>query len=121
MPSISIIRVHASITIMPDSWDDFQQMVSEVKSVVALEKPGNVITHETYYHEGSFDCLIVEAYASEDAFLKHLEKTQPLIRKYAINWTVNRMELCGLLSAKTVMVLKESAKEVEFIFYDKML
>ncbi len=120
MSSLSIIRLHASVSIKPDNWDKFQQMVSEVKYIVASEEVGNVLTHETYYQENSFDCLIVEAYANENAFLEHLQKIQPLMNKYNINWNVNRMELFGLLSSETVSILKESVKDGEFIFYDKI-
>ncbi|KRB58082.1 antibiotic biosynthesis monooxygenase [Flavobacterium sp. Root186] len=120
MSFLSTIRLHASVSIKPENWDKFQQMVSKVKNIVASEEPGNVLTHETYYHENSFDCLIVEAYANENAFLEHLKKIQPLMNQYTINWNVNRMELCGLLSAETVSILKESVKEGEFIFYDKI-
>lgn len=114
----SIIRLHAFVTVNSKDWEVFKEMVAEVKAIVKSEE-AKVLTHETYRQQGTFDCLIVEAYENEAALLEHLELISPLSEKYKIDWKVNRLELCGNYSEEVVAVWKEATKQNEFLYFNE--
>jgi quinol monooxygenase YgiN len=119
--SKSIIRLHASVTVNGDDWEAFTQLVDEVKNIVQQEGSENVLTHATYQQADSFNCLIIEAYKDEQAFLTHLEKIKSLSEKYTVDWQINRLELSGAYSQTTATLMKEGNKGGKFIFYSNQL
>ncbi|MFA6083791.1 hypothetical protein [Mucilaginibacter sp.] len=116
-----IVRLNAAATVNPRDWEAFKQMVTETKVIVAGEGPGKVLTHECYYDPEIFQCLIVEAYANEQAFLAHLELIRPLSEKYQVDWKLTRLELLGPYSAAVVAVMKQGGKDTAFIHYGETL
>jgi hypothetical protein len=114
----SIVRLQASVTINSEDWNSFLQMVTEVQSIVKLEGKENTLTHQTYQQSESFNCLIVEAYKNEQAFLQHLENIKYLSDKYKVDWKVNRLELSGPYSLATVNAMREGSRSIEFAFYE---
>ncbi|MVM33857.1 hypothetical protein GO755_27725 [Spirosoma sp. HMF4905] len=121
MSNQSIVRLHAQVTISPTDWERFTQMVNEVKKIVQQEGSENVLTHVTYHQADSYECLIIEAYKDEAAFLSHLEAIKPLSEKYTVDWTVNRMELSGSYSESTVAFMKGVSQGGDFVFYNHQL
>jgi hypothetical protein len=121
MADQSIVRLHAFATVDSEDWEAFTQMVAETKIIVQSEGAENVLTHECYYEPDGFNCLIVEAYANEKAFLNHLELITPLSEKYKVNWKINRIELCGPFSEQTVNALKQGVSEGQCVHYSNAL
>jgi len=121
MANQSIVRLHAFATVDSKDWEAFMQMVAETKVIVHSEGPENVLTHECYYQTGSFNCLIVEAYANEEIFLSHLQQVTPLSEKYGVNWKINRIELCGPFSEQTVNALRQGVGDGDCVHYDNAL
>lgn len=117
MSAKQIVRLHANVTVNSKDWEVFKQMVEEVKSIVKSEG-GDVLTHQTYYQPESFNCLIIEAYLNEAAFLNHLENIKPLSQKYKVDWKVNRMELSGAYSEDSVALMRDASKDADFAFYN---
>jgi hypothetical protein len=109
-----IVRLHAFVTVEGSDWEVFKQMVAATKLIVKGEGPEHVLTHECYYQPDSYDCLIIEAYKDEHAFLNHLELIKPLSERYTVRWKVNRLELCGPFSESTVNIWRNAGIEVAF-------
>jgi len=120
MDNKSIVRLHANVTINSKDWQTFKQKLAAVKIIVKSEG-ANVLTHETYYQSGNFNCMIIEGYANEKALLNHLENIKPLDEKYNVDWKVNRLELSGAFSGETVNEFRKANKGSEFAFYDEQL
>lgn len=116
----SIVRLHAFVTVNSKDWEIFKEMVAEVKAIVKSEG-AKVLTHETYHQQGTFDCLIVEAYENEAALLEHLKLIEPLSQKYKMDWKVNRLELCGHYSEEVVSMWQEATKQGEFFYFNKTI
>lgn len=120
MDNKSIVRLQANVTINSKDWQTFKQKLAAVKIIVKSEG-ANVLTHETYYQSGSYNCLIIEAYKDEKEFLNHLENIKPLSEKYKVDWKVNRMELSGAYAEETINAMREASSSGEFLFYDNKL
>ena len=112
----SIVRLQASVTVNSKDWEAFKQKLTAVKIIVQSEGV-NVLTHETYCQSGGFNCMIIEGYVNEKAFLNHLENIKPLDEKYKVDWKVNRLELSGAFSEQTVNEFRKANKGIEFAFY----
>lgn len=121
MPDSTIVRLHAHAEVNPKDWNVFQQMLLEVGSIVQMEGKENVIMQQTYHKTKSYDCLIIEAYKNEEAFLSHLEQIKPLSGKFKFDWKIKRLELSGAFSQATVNALRETNVESEFSFYEVLL
>lgn len=116
----SIVRLNASAVVNSNDWEEFKMMVSETKSIVEREEAAQVLTHECYYDPETFNCLIVEAYADENAFLKHLELIKPLSEKYSVDWKLTRLELLGAFSENVVEAMR-ATENIEFFYFGQML
>src|SRR5687768_1761218 len=116
MSNQSIVRIIASASINARDWEVFKQMVAETKVIVEKEGPDQVLLHECYFNPGSFNCLIMEAYANEKAFLNHIELITPLSEKYKVDWSINRLELLGPFSPNVIEAMKK--RSTEFFHFD---
>lgn len=116
-----IVRLNAAATVNPGDWEVFKQMVKETKEIVASEGPEQVLTHECYYDPEAFRCLIVEAYATEAAFLNHLEMIKPLSEKYKVDWKIDRLELLGPFQNDVVEAMAENVGHAKFSYYNLSL
>lgn len=115
------VLIHASVTVNPNDWPTFQDMVTDVKVIVAKEGKDKVIMHETYYQSESNNCLIIEEYKDEAAFLNHLELIRPLSDKYKIDWKITQLYLSGGFSTITVNAMKDANRQALVSFYNKKL
>ncbi|RIV18624.1 hypothetical protein DYU11_26980 [Fibrisoma montanum] len=110
MSKQSIVRVHAQASVNPNDWETFKQMVAETKIIVEKEGPESVLLHECYYDPATFECLIIEAYANEAAFLGHLELIKPLSAKYKVDWKIDHLTLLGPYSDNVVAAMRASSE-----------
>ncbi|MDT3402358.1 hypothetical protein [Mucilaginibacter terrae] len=117
MSNQSIVRLNAAATVNPNDWEVFKQMVLETREIVANEGPEKVLTHECYYDPETFQCLIVEAYVNESAFLAHLELIKPLSEKYKVDWKIDRLELLGAYSSHFMKGMKQGVEAGRFFSY----
>ncbi|MBN8877678.1 MAG: hypothetical protein J0I32_09050 [Sphingobacteriales bacterium] len=117
----SIVRLNAAATVNPRDWELFKQMVAETKAIVASEGPDHVLTHECYFNPETYQCLIVEAYASEESFLHHLEQIRPLSEKYQVDWKIDRLELLGPYSPNVVEAMAQGVAPATFSLYQQSL
>ncbi|KAA6437065.1 hypothetical protein FEM33_20325 [Dyadobacter flavalbus] len=120
MSNQSIVRLHAKASVNPNDWETFKQMVSATKIIVAKEGPEAVLLHECYYDLETFECLIIEGYADEAAFLSHLELIKPLSSKYQVDWKIERLELLGPYSENVVAAMR-AGNEHAFSHYSASL
>ena len=96
--------------------------INEVlKIVVAEEGSEKVITHEIYYQENTFACLMIEAYRNEQALLEHLQLASPVRENFKVNWKVNRLDLIGDCSPETVNLWKQVSENGAFSFYNTVI
>jgi hypothetical protein len=121
MSNQSIVRLNATATVNSRDWEGFKQMVAETKIIVAREGEARVLTHECYYDPETFECLIVEAYANEQALLAHLELIKPLLDKYKVDWKMTRLELLGPYSQGLVEVMKQGSVDTAFFHFGEAL
>ncbi|MCF0065537.1 hypothetical protein MUK70_10670 [Dyadobacter chenwenxiniae] len=121
MSSESIVRLHARATVKASDWQTFKQMVAETREVVKKEGPESVLTHECYFDPATFECLIIEAYASEAALLTHLEMIKPVSEKYKVDWKINRLELFGGYSKDLIDVMRQAVDDHSFNHYPSLL
>lgn len=103
----SILRLHVNATVNPSDWESFKQMISENQLIVAKEESGLVLTYECYYNPQTFECLLIETFASEEALLGHVLLIGPASQKYKIDWTIHRLELSGPFSEKMIKALTD--------------
>jgi hypothetical protein len=116
-----IVRLNAAATVNPRDWEAFKQMVAETKIIVAREGTARVLTHECYYDPETFECLIVEAYVNEQAFLTHLELIKPLSEKHQVDWKLTRLEILGKYSPGVVEAMKQESGDTGFRYYGAAL
>ncbi|TLV03811.1 hypothetical protein [Dyadobacter luticola] len=121
MSKQSIVRLNAKVSVNPKDWDTFRQMVSETKSIVESEGPDSVLLHECYFEPATFQCLIIEAYTNEAAFLNHLELIKPLSASYKADWKIDRLELLGPFSENVVAAMRQGRSENAFFYYPASL
>ena len=112
----SIVRLNAYATVNARDWELVKKMVSETKAIVEVEGPKLVLTHECYYDPKTFQCLLVEAFANEEALLNHLQLIKPLSEKYKVDWTVHRLELLGPYSDALIGALGQG-RSIDTIFH----
>jgi len=120
MSKQSIVRLHAKASVNPNDWETFKQMVSETKIIVEKEGPESVLLHECYYDPSTFECLIIEAYANEAAFLSHMELIKPLSARYKVDWKIDRLELLGPYS-ENVLAAMQASNEHAFNHFSELL
>ena len=109
MKTSSVVRLHALVSILPEDWENFEIQLAETKRIVQAEGD-DVLTHACYLQSGTYECLIVEEYANEKAFLNHLSIIGTVAKQYPVKMTFQRVELAGPYSAQTVMLLKENIR-----------
>jgi hypothetical protein len=115
----SVVRIIANATVNARDWEVFKEMVAETKVIVEKEGPDQVLLHECYFNPGSFNCLIIEAYSNEKAFLNHIELITPLSEKYKVDWNINRLELLGPYSLNVIEAMKQ--RSMEFSHFGQIL
>jgi quinol monooxygenase YgiN len=121
MLSESIVMLHAKATVNARDWQAFKEMVAETREVVKKEGPQSVLTHECYYNPITFECLIIEAYASEAALLTHLEMIKPVSEKFNVDWKITRLELFGKYSKDLIGVMQQAVDNHSFNHYPSLL
>jgi hypothetical protein len=117
----SIVRLNAAAMVNPCDWEAFKLMVAETKIIVAREGEARVLTHECYFNPETFECLIVEAYANEQALLAHLELIKPLSDKYKVDWKMTRLELLGSYSQGLVEAMRQGNGDTAFFYFAEAL
>lgn len=117
MENENLIRITATIKIDPAERRNFENMVNDLKKIVAAEGSSKVPVYDCYFKDqGSGEGLIIEAYADEAAFLNHLNLIQPVSAQYNILMDVLDFSIAGRLSDATVQMFAAVYKE-KFVNY----
>lgn len=117
MGNENLIRITATIKIDPAERRHFENMVNDLKKVVAAEGSSKVPVYDCYFKDqGSGEGLIIEAYADEAAFLNHLNLIQPVSARYNIFMDVLSFNIAGRLSDATFQLFAAAYKE-QFVNY----
>ena len=117
MENKNFIKVIAIIKIDPAQRQNFENMMGDLKKVVAGEGKDKVLTYDCYFKDqDSGEGLIIETYSDETAFLNHLELIKPVSAQYNISMDVLNLSIAGRLPNAVLQLFSTIYKD-KFVNY----